>query len=84
MPKGSGKVLSQNKKANHDYFIEETYETGIVLQGTEIKSIRAGRVNLKDSFAKSNGEKCFSTICTSAHMSRETAITTIRSGQESC
>lgn len=52
MPKGSGKVLSQNKKANHDYFIEETYETGIVLQGTEIKSIRAGRVNLKDSFAK--------------------------------
>ncbi|QDK66807.1 SsrA-binding protein [Bacillus halotolerans] len=52
MPKGSGKVLSQNKKANHDYFIEETYETGIVLQGTEIKAIRAGRVNLKDSFAK--------------------------------
>lgn len=52
MPKGSGKVLSQNKKANHDYFIEETYETGIVLQGTEIKSIRAGRVNMKDSFAK--------------------------------
>lgn len=50
--KGSGKVLSQNKKANHDYFIEETYETGIVPQGTEIKSIRAGRVNMKDSFAK--------------------------------
>lgn len=52
MPKGEGKVVSQNKKANHDYFIEETYETGIVLQGTEIKSIRAGRVNLKDAFAK--------------------------------
>jgi len=52
MPKGEGKVISQNKKAHHDYFIEDTYEAGIVLQGTEIKSIRLGRVNLKDSFAK--------------------------------
>ncbi|MED4588692.1 SsrA-binding protein SmpB [Priestia flexa] len=57
MPKGEGKVVAQNKKARHDYFIEETYETGIVLQGTEIKSIRNGRVNLKDSFARvQNGE----------------------------
>ncbi|MRX72309.1 SsrA-binding protein SmpB [Bacillus lacus] len=52
MPKGTGKVVAQNKKANHDYFIEETYETGVVLQGTEIKSIRAGRINLKDSYAR--------------------------------
>jgi SsrA-binding protein len=57
MPKGSGKVVAQNKKANHDFFIEETLEAGIVLQGTEIKSIRNGRVNMKDSFARvSNGE----------------------------
>lgn len=57
MPKGQGKLVAQNKKARHDYFIEDTYETGIVLQGTEIKSIRAGRVNLKDSFARvQNGE----------------------------
>ncbi|WP_062323623.1 SsrA-binding protein SmpB [Halolactibacillus sp. JCM 19043] len=57
MPKGSGKVVAQNKKANHDFFIEETIEAGIVLQGTEIKSIRNGRVNMKDSFARvSNGE----------------------------
>lgn len=57
MPKGEGKLLAQNKKARHDYFIEETFEAGIVLQGTEIKSIRRGRVNLKDSFARiSNGE----------------------------
>ena len=57
MPKGSGKQLAQNKKAYHDYFIEETFEAGIVLQGTEIKSIRAGKVNLKDSFARiQNGE----------------------------
>ncbi|WP_028402143.1 SsrA-binding protein SmpB [Ectobacillus panaciterrae] len=57
MPKGHGKTVAQNKKAYHDYFIEETYEAGIVLQGTEIKSIRAGRVNLKDAYARiQNGE----------------------------
>ncbi|UFT98451.1 SsrA-binding protein SmpB [Radiobacillus kanasensis] len=52
MPKGQGKTIAQNRKANHEYFIEETFEAGLVLQGTEIKSIRAGRVNLKDSFAR--------------------------------
>lgn len=51
------KVVTQNKKARHDYHIEDRYEAGIVLSGTEIKSIRAGRVNLKDSFARiQNGE----------------------------
>ncbi|ADH98645.1 SsrA-binding protein SmpB [Salisediminibacterium selenitireducens] len=51
------KPIAQNKKANHDYHIEETYEAGMVLTGTEIKSIRNRRVNLKDSFARiSNGE----------------------------
>ncbi|WP_027417099.1 SsrA-binding protein SmpB [Aneurinibacillus terranovensis] len=52
MSKDAIKVVAQNKKARHDYFIEETYEAGIVLTGTEIKSIRAGRANLKDSFAR--------------------------------
>ncbi len=46
------KVVAKNKKATHDYFIEDTYEVGIVLTGTEIKSIRAGKANLKDSFAR--------------------------------
>ncbi|WP_171253298.1 SsrA-binding protein, partial [Acinetobacter baumannii] len=45
MSKEGIKVVAQNKKARHDYFIEETYEAGIVLTGTEIKSIRKGRVN---------------------------------------
>lgn len=45
-----GKVLSQNKKAYHDYFIEETFEAGIVLKGTEVKSIRMGKVNVNDSY----------------------------------
>lgn len=44
------KTVAQNKKAHHDYFIEESFEAGIELCGTEVKSIRAGRVNLKDSW----------------------------------
>lgn len=46
------KLVASNKKARHDYFIEKTYEAGLVLTGTEIKSIRQGRVNLKESYAK--------------------------------
>lgn len=46
------RIIAQNKKAHHDYEILERYEAGIVLQGSEIKSIREGRVNLKDSYAK--------------------------------
>ena len=45
-----GKVISQNKKARHDYFIEETFEAGIALKGTEVKSIRMGKVNINDSY----------------------------------
>lgn len=44
------KVVAQNKKAYHDYFVEEKYEAGIELFGTEVKSIRAGKLNLKDSW----------------------------------
>ena len=42
------KIVAENRKARHDYFIHETFETGLVLQGTEVKSLRAGRVNLKN------------------------------------
>lgn len=51
MPKGDGKLIAQNRKARYDYTILDTIEAGIVLQGTEIKSIRAGRINLKDGYA---------------------------------
>ena len=44
------KEITQNRKARHDYFVEETYEAGIELAGTEVKSIRKGNVNLKDSY----------------------------------
>ncbi|MFO8191814.1 MAG: SsrA-binding protein SmpB [Bacillota bacterium] len=51
------KIISTNRKARHDYHIEETYEAGIVLTGTEVKSVRNSRVNLKDSYARvENGE----------------------------
>lgn len=46
------KLIASNKKARHDYFIENTYEAGLVLTGTEIKSVRQGKVNLKESYAK--------------------------------
>ena len=46
------RIVANNKKARHDYFIDEVYEVGIVLTGTEIKSIRAGRVSIKESFCK--------------------------------
>lgn len=45
------KLIAENKKVHFDYFIEETYEAGIMLEGSEVKSLRAGNVNLKDSFA---------------------------------
>lgn len=50
MPKKNTKTIAQNKKAFHDYFVIESMETGIELCGTEVKSIRNGRVNLKDSW----------------------------------
>ena len=52
MGKSQGiKLVAENRKARHDYFIEETYECGIELKGTEVKSMRLGQVNLKESFA---------------------------------
>ena len=52
MPKREKKLVAGNKKARHDYFIEEVYEVGIVLTGTEIKSVRQGKVSIKESYAK--------------------------------
>ncbi len=61
MPKNTeqGKVLAQNKKASHDYFIEDTYEAGLVLTGTEIKSLRKAKANIGDAFATIRGGEAF-------------------------
>jgi len=56
MPKEQGrKLVAQNKKARHDYAIEDTFEAGMVLQGTEVKSLRAGRASLVDGFVEIDG-----------------------------
>ena len=53
------KVIAQNRKARHDFFIEETFEAGIALQGTEVKSLRLGKANLQDSYAQVKGGEIF-------------------------
>ncbi|MEW5783505.1 MAG: SsrA-binding protein SmpB [Bacillota bacterium] len=53
------KLISSNRKARHDYHIDETFEAGIVLTGTEVKSVRAAKVNLKDSYARVEGGELF-------------------------
>ena len=57
MSKNEKKLIANNKKVYHDYFIEETYEAGIVLHGTEVKSLRMGKCSIKESFLRiENGE----------------------------
>ena len=53
------KKIVENRKARHDYHLLERYEAGIVLQGTEVKSLRAGKVNIRDSFARVEGNEIF-------------------------
>lgn len=60
MPKEQGrKVVAQNKKARHDYLIEDTYEAGLVLMGTEVKSLRQGRASLVDGFVDIDGHEAW-------------------------
>lgn len=61
---GNGiKIICQNKKARHDYHIEDTLEAGIVLQGTEVKALREGKANLMDCYAKVEREEVFMLHC---------------------
>lgn len=53
------KVVATNRKARHDYFLLETYEAGLVLQGSEIKSIRAGQISLKEAYVRVDGEQAW-------------------------
>lgn len=55
----SEKVISKNKRARFDFFIDETYEAGIVLAGTEVKALRQGKLSLKDSYAKIKNEEIY-------------------------
>ncbi len=58
-----GKVLTTNRKAYHDYHVEETFEVGIALTGTEVKSLREGRANLRDGYAVVEGGEVFLLNC---------------------
>lgn len=64
--KEAKKIITVNRKARHDYFVDETYEAGIALFGTEVKSLRAGQVNLKDSWCEVRDGELF---LTGAHIS---------------
>jgi SsrA-binding protein len=64
------KVICVNRRARHDYFIEETYEAGLVLQGSEVKSLRDGKANLSDSYARIIRGEC---VLLNAHISPYTA-----------
>ncbi len=55
----SGNTIATNRKATHEYFLEEKYEAGLVLQGWEVKSIRQGRANIKESYVKVQGSEIF-------------------------
>ena len=57
--KQSSRIIAQNRKAWHDYFVDEKYEAGIALFGTEVKSLRAGTVNLKDAYCEIDGGEMF-------------------------
>jgi SsrA-binding protein len=53
------KIVAQNRKARHNYFIEDSYEAGMVLKGTEVKALREGKANLKDGYARIKGGELF-------------------------
>lgn len=53
------RIVAQNRRARHDYFIEETYEAGIMLQGSEVKSLRDGKANMTDGYAGPSGDELF-------------------------
>lgn len=81
--KDNYKLIANNKKAYFDYFIEDTWEAGIALHGTEVKSVRMGKCSIKEAFIRVRMERCLSTTCTSVLMRRATFLTRIRSALRS-
>ena len=75
MAKKAGmKLVANNKKAFHDYFIEDTYEAGISLAGTEVKSLRAGKCSIKESFIRVERVRYIYMVCISARMRKATSL----------
>ena len=84
MEKTGIKIAAQNRKAFHEYFVEERFEAGIELAGTEVKSIRAGALTLKDAFCIAKDGRSMSTVCTSPPMKRATSSTRTPSAPGGC
>ena len=78
MAKSEVRMIANNKKAYHDYFILEKYEAGIVLHGTEVKSLRMGKCSIKEAFIRVESGEMY--ICTSLRMRKGTYLIKIRSG----
>lgn len=74
MDKNQKQIIANNKKAYHDYFVLETYEAGIELFGTEIKSIETAKLILKIAFVRLMTVKCLLSVCIFPLMSREIAL----------
>ena len=72
------KLIANNKKAYHDYFIEDTYEAGISLHGTEVKSLRMGKCSVKESFVRIENGEVFIYGMHISHMKREIFLIKIR------
>lgn len=85
MPRAKGvKQVAANRKALHDYFVLERFEAGVELFGTEVKSIRAGTVNLKDSFCTVKTGSCLPTASTSVPTSTAASTTATPTGRSVC
>ena len=82
--KSGKKLIAQNREVRHEYFVVEALETGIALVGTEVKSLRAGGVNLKDSWADIEDGELSARASTSARMSRGTSSTRTPAVRASC
>ena len=81
--KSSPSLIADNRKARHDFHIHETYEAGIALTGTEIKSIRQGKLNLKDSFCRIDKGEIYCMVYISVRMNKVIVLTMNRSGHAS-
>jgi len=81
---GEEKTVAQNRRARHEYSIEDSFEAGIALTGTEIKSVRAGKVSLAESYARIENGEAWLVGANISPWTRATATTTSPSGTASC
>ena len=84
MAEKKGREIAYNRKARHDYFVEDTYEAGIALFGTEVKSLRAGTVNLKDSYCTVKDGEMFACNVHISPYEKGISLTVTPCGRKNC